>query len=1031
MASPTHHQEAFKSLRPYCVQLTVEQTVQNVKSLRSQISATEESALQDLLEYILFPLRFTLKTAGVKKTGLVEAVLECISYLLSLTSLKSPGTLREIFSELWCCLPTDQFQSVSEELKLAVVCSARSLLRSSCAEALPVLYKPAMLPELGFTITLLLKLAEHEKSREIRLEALGCLEDLLFQDIKQETEQAALFASFLPGVCTVLTRIICGDPKQGYKVMTCAITIWAGIVSMVMSGKSLAHVPAKKPKIPGLSGRVSELMVNRDKDWVKHTASQLLIHLDKITACCTSNPHWKVRLALVELAHLMLSQCSDSLQEAAGNLLRILVSHMSDERPEVKSKGRKVLLEVAKEGPASRALKDVLSESLHSLATTLPRLLNSQDDQGKLHTLALLLGYLQLLGPQLTITLHSPAHLKRLSAAILQTLELDLCSVKVVEARLPSSSPHLNHQDPKAIRAQQKHFNFFRDPCVLSHIESVCRLLGYYGDLCLLTDHFLGWYRAQSLPAVLVLNQLVLGAAGLEVEVLDGISQALDESELLDTVRSLLEEYLDPANWHLNTCHNSSDLGDQFTLLSLGSTAKSTLSDMSTNAWKLFLQLEGISCFARALGMSFRPLLITALYPLLEKAGDPSLMVSGAAILALEDVSQACGYQDISQLIEGNADYLASEVSAGLRRLQRRQGGAARVLHAMLENCGPGILPLLGELVQDLLPALDQAQDEGTRILLPVLHSLVSQLGQWYPQVDITVTPELPSDVSSHALDHSGSLALEIQDFLRDHIKLQRIAQGEVQEETEDVPLTPHPQASDDEPPLPTYIQISKEIAEKCTHFLSHSDPHIRMQALDTLKISLLTLQSQENVLLPLAHRIWPCLVKRLLKDEPLVLLRAFQVLMSLAVSCRDFLRQRVCKDALPAFLKSLRSQASVSVRAGPVYTHTLGFKLQLAVLNGLGTLCLTLGLGDGDLLEVIDSCALYLSARQPKKLQETAISTFLQLAELDPDAVWLYLCEWTSPPAVPHPSLRPMPWTGRAHDEFTHNVCSLLQMLK
>ncbi|MEE6519765.1 hypothetical protein FKM82_017501 [Ascaphus truei] len=105
------------------------------------------------------------------------------------------------------------------------------------------------------------------------------------------------------------------------------------------------------------------------------------------------------------------------------------------------------------------------------------------------------------------------------------------------------------------------------------------------------------------------------------------------------------------------------------------------------------------------------------------------------------------------------------------------------------------------------------------------------------------------------------------------------------------------------------------------------------MQALDSLRLGLLSLQSQDQVLLPLAHRVWPCLLQRLLQDEPVILLRAFQVLLSLTDCCREFLRQRVCKDALPALLDSLRSQAPVSARAGPVYSHTHGYKLQLGVL--------------------------------------------------------------------------------------------------
>jgi hypothetical protein len=61
---------------------------------------------------------------------------------------------------------------------------------------------------------------------------------------------------------------------------------------------------------------------------------------------------------------------------------------------------------------------------------------------------------------------------------------------------------------------------------------------------------------------------------------------------------------------------------------------------------------------------------------------------------------------------------------------------------------------------------------------------------------------------------------------------------------------------------------------------------------------------------------------------------------------CGDFLRSRFCKDVLPKLAGSLATQAPISARAGPVYSHTLAFKLQLAVLQGLGPLCESLDLG-------------------------------------------------------------------------------------
>ncbi|KAJ3585998.1 hypothetical protein NHX12_012400 [Muraenolepis orangiensis] len=68
----------------------------------------------------------------------------------------------------------------------------------------------------------------------------------------------------------------------------------------------------------------------------------------------------------------------------------------------------------------------------------------------------------------------------------------------------------------------------------------------------------------------------------------------------------------------------------------------------------------------------------------------------------------------------------------------------------------------------------------------------------------------------------------------------------------------------------------------------------------------------------------------RLTDDDPLAVLRGFQVLCTLGEACGDFLRSRVSKEVLPRLGSSLTRQAPVSARAGPIYTHTLAYKLQL-----------------------------------------------------------------------------------------------------
>jgi len=66
MASDAALHEAFTRLQPLCVRLTQEQTIEIVNSVHDAVKTLDKRAVSDLAEYVLFPLRLTLKKYGAK-----------------------------------------------------------------------------------------------------------------------------------------------------------------------------------------------------------------------------------------------------------------------------------------------------------------------------------------------------------------------------------------------------------------------------------------------------------------------------------------------------------------------------------------------------------------------------------------------------------------------------------------------------------------------------------------------------------------------------------------------------------------------------------------------------------------------------------------------------------------------------------------------------------------------------------------------------------------------------------------------------
>lgn len=759
-------QAAFGALRPACVQLTKMQTVANVELLRSQLQAVSDSALQELQEYVLFPLRLTLKLPGSKRERVVQSVVQCVTFVLSATCVKKADLLQELFSELCVCLalPSNpqQLAPLSEELKQAVTEALFALLHSADGDVLLSLYQPATLPHLGFAVSLLLTLAEQEKAKPVKLSAMRCLQALLLQcecqgDHPPLDEGAIqrcgdLFASFIPGISLALSRIITGDIKQGHAIVVSAMRLFSRAISLVMADEQLARVPPRHTKSPSEQSRILELMVHRGPDWARATAAKLSVLIKKVVAFVSLHPHWKARKELLEMVHLLITACSRSLPDSVGHLLQALVSHVNDESPEVQSRSKEVLKSFAEKGmmAESRILTDILSENLHSLATALPRLMTSQDDQGKVATLNLLLGYLKLLGPQVNVVLNSASHLQRLSKALMQVLELDVKNVKIVEEKqwgptdaLIEPPVHLQKDG-----CQRKSFRFFTEDRIFFLIQKLCRVLGYYGNLYLLVDSFMDLYGESAVyrkQAAMVINELIAGAAGLEVDVLHERETGPSVEDLRGVITSVLEEYVDQANWHLVTSieteEPSADPAVKCSMLvTLPSSAHSfspldaspTVCSMNSNIWQICIQLEGLGCFAYVLKKDFRLLLMSALYPILEKAGDDTLLISQVAMGTMVDICRACGYDSIPDLINQNADYLVNEISLRLRHLAH-EPHAAHVLEAMLRHSDANVLPLVEDVIQDILATLDRCHHDRVASFVRVMHTLMVMLGSLEP----------------------------------------------------------------------------------------------------------------------------------------------------------------------------------------------------------------------------------------------------------------------------------------------------------
>ncbi|KOB77641.1 putative tel2-interacting protein 1, partial [Operophtera brumata] len=173
---------------------------------------------------------------------------------------------------------------------------------------------------------------------------------------------------------------------------------------------------------------------------------------------------------------------------------------------------------------------------------------------------------------------------------------------------------------------------------------------------------------------------------------------------------------------------------------------------------------------------------------------------------------------------------------------------------------------------------------------------------------------------------------------------------------------------------------VTLTILQRSVHFITSPHRASATLALQVLTRGLPALARRDDELLPLVHAAWAPLVARFHSSEPVVLRRAFDLLVTLAALSKDFIRSRTVKEVLPEIYKFLHKSAKDSYLkdTGSYYRSSQAYSLQVSALEALPSLASDLGLEDESLAEAM-SCTL-------------AVSFFKKMLQYEYGAAWYHL---------------------------------------
>lgn len=920
--------KAFRALKPLCVeasqmalklktnQVSSQEYVRSLQRLQDKLHSLSEhnNALDPkLAEYAFFPLSQVFREAKVYPVRVVEIALGCLNILI--VKGWRDRMIPEMVKQLMILLPflaggspsEPNVKKVNEELATAAFecLTGLSQVSGSIDESLR---ETESAPVLGHAVTVMLDGVKESPSPRVRLAAMSALNGLIGRISDYD-----VLKGIFPGIVSSITKILSAKIPVGSS--SNLLVLGLGILQHIL-GKVLSDDRV------GLKGADQNLQdpppskTNGDgrDSWLEATGYQVKMALANVVPL---RYHEKggVRTALSNLCVHILTSCRNSMHQSISMIVDTVVVLYAN--PDMKGSNQHDILSTFS---ADTTLLDMLKSSLHDWVTSLPRIVQSNDDTRKQQTMETIsAAYMILQSNGMTLDLVNDALASNLKDSVSALIERSAGKV-ILSAPESVEDMSLEMRSSKGIN-RHKAFQtiLFGDSSgkeTLAHLEHLTRRLLEVPNSSELRANAIKTLRTSAGHQQLAVMWLCLRMASISTSESEELSKYLNLAALESSQTLFLDD--------------------------LYSFAISVLShstfDSDSNPWQLqALSLESLAHQALVQQRDFRPELVDSLYPILERLGSSNASLQQHAMTCLNIVSNACKYASPSVLIVDNADYLVNAISMKLNTFDISPQ-APQVLVMMVRLCGSPLIPYLDDLVESVFSILAcyHGYPKLVEALFSVLRAIVEEAGK-------STTPLIDGgkDTTTRPKPYKPATMDDVADLFRKnrerrdrpstppprisppssppHRPFAEAAASTSNNTTKATAATDEEATADDqdlstlpppEPPAPrpskTHTIITSITSLTPSHLTSPS-PNLRTSLLSLLTTSLPLLSRDTDSFLPLAATLYPYISTRLFSASPAPLpfetQAAAQAMATLLHCAGDFMKSRT-DDAWPRFAK-------------------------------------------------------------------------------------------------------------------------------
>ena len=949
----------------------VVQSLERLYPVLEDIRAEGHALDEKLADYVFFPLSHVLRESKTLPVRAVEIAVQCLQTLVShgWRERMDPGLGKQLLILLIFLGGGSAVDAKGKDFNEELSTSAFECL----AAFFEVLGSPSSstkeftdtenIPILGHAVTVILDGILEGPSIKAQMAALRALHGLNFVVLDRQAR-----ISFFPGVVSSLTKVLQPSSQfnRSYKVLEASLNELSLLIRDVLGDD---NVLVNDAEAHGSLKTVGDTHERPNEARLKAWSAQVKLALANVTRLrYHSRP--EIRNALFRLCVSILEDCRECLSESATMIVETLLVVCSTGNT---ADDRKMQATVKSIMATDAGAVDLLQSSLHNWIIALPRIIQSNDDTAKSRIVN-----------QISTSLTLIEELRIDSDVLQETISSNLLTsvASLIQLSSPRSIDQLDHASTSQvlIPTGTSHASFLFPPILMD---------GREGTL----------YKLQPIVERLT-------ASRSSTAVTRRMTASLRNSsghEKLASLWLLLRLLDDESSFGSNTEHYI-DFGaytQDLELESLEDVYSVSLDLLAQPAgeqgedWRLqALGLEAVALQARRQRLDFRPELMDALYPVVERIGSSHLALREHAMTCLNILSIACGYDSSSDLVIDNVDYMVNAVALKLNTFDISPQ-APRVLLMMVKLCGPSLIPYLDDLVESIFAALacfhgyprlveslfsvlGAIVDEGNKSAGPVLLGEAEVIHQKKRYSPLTVTD------LAEALKFPKSIGLNDEDQIQP-LSMAADTEGSSAEDRtkEEEPGQNEAQEATPPPPTKTYTTV-QAIARLGQHHLTNDSPMLRRQLLQLTATACSTLSRNEDQFLPLVNDIWPVVVKRLYDPEPYVSVAAAGAVSTMCECAGDFISSRIeseWHDLCSLYWKVHRKLQAEKSGSGGRGTYTPAYQMWDALVKLLITLLNFVRLEAEMEEDIIDMLGVYISTRPD--VREA-------LTSLNPDAAWL-----------------------------------------